>query len=137
LIVVETSVARQLLFFFGSFSLGHITLKDAPKAIKKELLLGMLIGLSSFPIVLAISFLISTIADKSMHFATIVGISVASSIIITLTLSSVLGALLVFIAYKAKIDPATMSASMITTLVDITGSFIYLSISVGILEKLL
>jgi Mg/Co/Ni transporter MgtE len=26
---------------------------------------------------------------------------------------------------------------MITTLVDITGSFIYLSISVGILEKLL
>jgi len=97
----------------------------------------MLIGLSSFPIVLAISFLISTIADKSMHFATIVGISVASSMIVTLTLSSVIGALLVFIAYKAKIDPASMSAAMITTLVDITGSFIYLSISVGILEKLL
>ncbi|MCC6009513.1 MAG: magnesium transporter [Desulfurococcales archaeon] len=129
------SQAASLLL--RSFSLGHITLKDVPKAIKKELLVGMLIGLSSFPIVLAISFLISTIADKSMHFATIVGISVASSMIVTLTLSSVIGALLVFIAYKAKIDPATMSAAMITTLVDITGSFIYFSISVGILEKLL
>jgi len=120
-----------------SFSLGHITVRDFPKTIKKELLVGLLIGLSSFPIVLAISFMISAITDKSIQFATIVGISVGTSMIVTLTLSSLIGALLVFLAYKVKIDPATMSAAMITTLVDITGSFIYLSIIIGILEKIL
>lgn len=118
-----------------AFSLGHVTLKDLPRVVQKESITGFLIGVSSFPIVLCVSFIIATIAGRTRWFALISGFSVASSMIVTLTLSSLIGALLVFMAYKFKVDPATMSAAMITTLVDIAGSFLYLSISVSILER--
>jgi len=120
-----------------AFSLGHVTLRDLPKVIRKELATGFLIGLSSFPFVLLIALAISLMTGKSFLFGAVAGLSVASSMVVTLTLSSLMGALLVFLAYKIKIDPATMSAAMITTIVDIMGSFIYLSISTGVLERAL
>lgn len=118
-----------------AFSLGHLTPRDVFRVIRKEFLTGFLIGVSSFPALLGVSFLISILAHKTTLFALITGLSVASSMIVTLTLSAIIGALLVFIAYKLRIDPATMSAAMITTIVDIVGSFIYLSISVSILNR--
>ena len=116
-----------------SFALGHLVLRDFYKVVRKELATGFLVGLSAFPLVFAMAVVLSLGIGYTMWEAAAAGLAIGLSIVATLTASAIIGASIVFAAYKAKIDPATMSAATITTIVDLAGTFLYLATSTTIL----
>src|SRR5699024_6422920 len=64
------------------------------------------------------------------------GIIVGVSILCTLSISAVIGAVIPLIINKLKIDPAIASGPFITTLNDIIGLMIYFSIATYLMEFL-
>ena len=96
--------------------------------IFKELLAGMMIGLAA-GVVLA---LVAGIFYQNVILALII----AFSLFITLSLSTVVGAVIPFLINKLKIDPAIASGPFITTINDAMGLMIYFSIATKLLHIL-
>jgi magnesium transporter len=58
----------------------------------------------------------------------IIGV-VAITMVLTVLMGSIVGLLLPFVFTKLKLDPATASAPLITSIADISGVLIYFSIA--------
>jgi magnesium transporter len=103
-----------------------VRLHDIWKVLLRELtgglLLGLLLGVVAFGMALA--------NGHPMEIALVVG----SAIVAICTWANVMGALVPLAARKFRLDPALVSAPMITTLVDATGLAIYLMIAKMILH---
>jgi magnesium transporter len=112
-----TSVVRAM-------ALGEVRIKDLPRILRRELMVGLLLGLIlgsiSFPIV-GLVF--------GWSFAGVV----ASTLLAICSWASFAGGLLPVLARQAGIDPAVVSAPLITTLVDATGLLIYFLIARALL----
>lgn len=63
-----------------------------------------------------------------------VGMVVACSMVLIVVFGSILGTLLPFVLSKLKLDPAAASAPLVTSLADIGGVLIYLSIATVLLK---
>jgi magnesium transporter len=103
-----------------AIAVGDIHFTDLAPAIAKEarvgLLLGLLFAVLGLPIVGAIwSFEIAA--------------TVSLSLIAVCTWATTVGALLPLVSSRAGIDPAVVSAPLVTTLVDATGLLIYFGIA--------
>lgn len=102
-----------------SLAMGDVKMKDWYKLISKELLVSLLLGLT----MAAGVSLVATFRAKEVVFV------VASTMVLTVLVGSVVGLLLPFVFTKLKLDPATASAPLITTIADISGVVIYFSIA--------
>ncbi|MBZ0301449.1 MAG: magnesium transporter [Anaerolineae bacterium] len=98
---------------------------DIFRVIRRELLSGLVLGIALSIVAVIRSFT----WDGDIEIALVVGIS----IIAICTWSNVIGSVIPLVANRVGIDPAIVSAPMISTLVDATGLFIYLSIAGSIL----
>lgn len=96
--------------------------------ILKELMAGMIIGLAA-GIVLA---LVAGIFYQNIVLALII----AFSLFVTLSLSTVVGAVIPFLINKLKIDPAIASGPFITTINDAMGLMIYFTVATKLLHIL-
>lgn len=108
-------------------ALGTISDKDLWKLVRREFGTGLLIGILSMTI---ICIIIPIFYDVSWLIGIIVGVSLLG----TLTVSSVVGAVVPFIINKLKFDPAIASGPFITTLNDIVGLIIYFSIATTLIN---
>ncbi len=108
-----------------ALALGTVEKKDWLYLFGKELLVASLIGITMG---LGISIM-GIVRGKSIIIAEVVVISMIINVII----GSLIGILLPFIFAKFKKDPATASTPLITTLADIIGTGIFLSIAFLIL----
>ena len=108
-------------------SLEEIEFKDMFKVIWKELRVAMLCGLTLFVVCLA----------KLMWFDK-VGISIAVVVCITLVctllIAKVVGAVLPMLAQKIGLDPAVMASPFITTIVDALSLVIYFNVAMNLLN---
>jgi magnesium transporter len=108
-------------------ALGEVRFSDLPRIIWREtrvgLLLGAMLGVVGFPIV-ALFFGVGFAAVVSLTLVTIC------------TTASFAGGMLPMLAKRVGIDPAVVSAPLITTLVDATGLIIYFLIAMAILPEL-
>lgn len=102
-------------------AINDIRFHDLFRVIRRELLSGLLLGVTLSVVAVARSY----VWDTDVRIALVVGIS----IIVICTWSNVIGSVIPMIANRFRIDPAVVSAPLITTLVDATGLFIYLSIA--------
>lgn len=100
---------------------------DIWRVIRREFISGLLLGLS----LSVIAGLRSYAWDGDAQLALVVGLS----IIAICTWANVIGSVIPLIAHRVGIDAAIVSAPMISTLVDATGLFIYLSIAAAILAS--
>jgi magnesium transporter len=98
-----------------------IRFRDIFRVIRRELFSGLLLGVALSVVATARSYL----WDGDVQISMVVGIS----IIVICTWANVIGSVIPMIAHRFKIDPAVVSAPMISTLVDATGLFIYLTIA--------
>ena len=96
--------------------------------IKRELGAGFLIGIASMISV----FILVIILYQNLVLALVIGLSM----VLTLSVSSVIGALVPMVATKFKIDPAIASGPFITTINDTIGLFIYFSMASFLLQHL-
>ncbi|MDV6014547.1 magnesium transporter [Haloechinothrix sp. LS1_15] len=118
------SGAQASTVVIRALSVDEVRFRDLPWLIRREIgvgaLLGLILGVLAFPLV-TIFF--------GAEFGLVIGLSLFA-IVIWATLA---GAALPLLAQRLGLDPAVLSAPIITTLVDATGLLIYLGIAVTIL----
>ncbi|WP_299397071.1 magnesium transporter [uncultured Gelidibacter sp.] len=100
-------------------ALGQIQVSDWYKLIGRELLISLLLG---------ITMAASVAAVASFRAPEVIAV-VCMAMVLNVMLGSLIGMLLPFIFTKLKIDPATASAPLVTSLADICGVLIYFSIA--------
>jgi magnesium transporter len=98
---------------------GEVELRDWFRLILKEFAVGLTLALS---MAVAVSMV-------SMYRAPEVAVVIAVSMVLTVLAGSLIGMLLPFLLTRVKLDPATASAPLITSIADIAGVLIYFSIA--------
>ncbi len=117
-----------------ALSIGEITLKDWFFIMKREVFSGLILG----GILGAIGFLRifawQMMSDiYGLHWL-LIGITVTISLLGVVLWGTLAGSMLPLILKKLKFDPATASAPLVATLVDVTGLVIYFSVAILILS---
>ncbi|MDR2008881.1 MAG: magnesium transporter [Bacteroidales bacterium] len=111
--------SQSATLIIRSLAVGDVQMKDWFKLLGKELFVSLLLGIT---MALGVSLIASFRAPD-------VVVVVALTMIFTVITGSMIGMLLPFIFTKLKIDPATASAPLITSISDIAGVLIYFSIA--------
>ncbi|HPC38097.1 MAG TPA: magnesium transporter [Exilispira sp.] len=108
-----------------SMALGELTSKDFFKAIAKELLVSLLLGVSMGVAVFILGVIRANVT---------IGLVVAISMTVIITVSSLIGLLLPFLFHRFGMDPAVASGPLITSLADIMGIILYMNIASFLLK---
>lgn len=107
-------------------ALRNIQLRDLPRVLVREFSSGILLGLILGIIGVAYALLWGQV---NLRFAFVVGLTV----LVVCTWANTVGALIPLLAKRVNIDPAIVSAPLITTLVDASGLLIYMLIAKALL----
>jgi magnesium transporter len=113
--------AQTVSTIVRSLATGEVQLRDLRRVIGRELfgglLLGLLLGVAAFGVALLLG--------NGFDLALVVAISIVA----ICAWANTIGAVVPMLAQRFKLDPALVSAPLITTLVDATGLAIYLSVA--------
>ncbi|HLS31807.1 MAG TPA: magnesium transporter, partial [Flavobacteriaceae bacterium] len=109
--------SQSATLMIRSLAIGDVQMKDWYKLIGREFLVSFLLG---------ITMAIGVAAVASFRAPEVIPV-VAATMVATVMLGSTVGLLLPFIFTKLKLDPATASAPLITSISDIGGVIIYFS----------
>src|SRR5262252_2596261 len=109
-----------------SIAIGEIRLKDAWRVLTREMSAGVIIGI----LIGGVAFGRALLWGTTMPLA----LTVAITVLAICTWSTTVGALIPLVAERFGVDPAVLSAPLITTLVDATGLIIYFAIAKLILH---
>jgi magnesium transporter len=120
--------AQTVMTVIRSLSLGEIGVRHAWRVVLREALTGLLVGI-----------LISLVAFAQAFWITHdipLALTIAATICVICLWSTTVGAIIPIFAHSIGVDPALLSAPLISTLVDATGLVIYLSIAKLILDQI-
>jgi magnesium transporter len=117
--------AQTVSTLIRGLALGEVKIQDIWMVILRELTSGLLIGV----LLGVIAFGRALLWGSTTQLAITVGLTILA----ICTWANTIGALIPLLAHKLKIDPAVVSAPLITTLVDATGLAIYMLIAKAIL----
>jgi magnesium transporter len=120
--------AQTVSTIIRGIALREIQGRDLGRVLLRELLSGFLLGL----LLGGIAFMRAMLWGSGVNLSLVV----ALTILAICTWANAIGSLIPMLAQKFKIDPALVSAPLITTLVDATGLVIYLSIAHALLQEL-
>jgi magnesium transporter len=113
--------AQTVSTLIRGLALGEIRLRDTWRVIVRELGSGLLLGL----LLGGVAFGRALLWGSTLPLAAVVGLTIVA----ICTWANTIGSLIPLVAQKIGIDPALVSAPLITTLVDATGLAIYLLIA--------
>lgn len=112
--------AQSATLVIRAMALGEVRIKDWFRMIGKETIISALLG---FTMALAVSIVGMYRGGFEIAFI------VAITMIFVVMIGSIIGLSLPFIFSKLKMDPATASGPLITSICDIVGVFIYFGIA--------
>jgi magnesium transporter len=107
-------------------AVGEIRLADLGRALGREAIVGLVLGL----VLGAAGFARALLLDTDTKIALILSLTLP----LVVLWANVVATLVPLIAERVKIDPAVVSTPMITTIVDASGMLIYLSLAAVILR---
>lgn len=109
--------------------------KEYLKVMRKEVSVALLVGGAMAILNMARSIIYYEIKEGGHMSSQELWLSVAASIAVVLAilLAKIVGCSLPMVAVKFKIDPAVMSAPILTTLVDALSTLMFMMVSIGIL----
>jgi len=107
-----------------AFATGEINPRDWWRLVLKDMVVSILLGLTTGAAVSLLGF---------YRGGFLLGISVSLSMFAVVVSGSLLGTVLPFILRTLKLDPATASSPLITSIADILGVIIYLSIAAQVM----
>lgn len=113
--------AQTVSTLIRGLALGEVKFEDVWRVILRELGSGVLLGL----LLGVVAYGRALLWGSTPQLALTVGLS----ILVICTWANTIGSLIPLLAHRLKIDPAVVSAPLITTLVDATGLAIYLMIA--------
>lgn len=108
-----------------AISTGDLGLTNWAKSFSREILVGLLLGITLAVLLYFQGLFISNSAQ--------IGFVLALSMLATIIWANVLGSLLPIVITKVNLDPAVVSSPFLTTIVDATGLIIYFLIARAIL----
>jgi magnesium transporter len=111
--------AQSATLMIRSLAIGDVEMSDWLKLVGKEFIVSLFLGLT---MAVGVSLIASFRAPDII-------VVVAITMTLTVIVGSLIGLLLPFIFIKLKLDPATASAPLITSVADISGVVIYFSIA--------
>ncbi len=111
--------SQSATLMIRAMAMGDVHLKDWMRLLVKEFLVSLLLGLT---MAVGVSFVAGWRSPDIMPV-------VAFSMVVSVMVGSMLGMLLPFIFTRLKLDPATASAPLITSVADISGVLIYFSMA--------
>ncbi len=121
-----------------AMALGEVTLADWWRIARRELPLGLALGL-----VLGVLGVLRIIVwqqlglwDYGANYM-LVALTVGTTLVGVVAFGSLAGSMLPFVLSRAGLDPASASAPLVATLVDVTGLTIYFSIALFLLSGIL
>jgi len=114
--------AQSSTLVIRGIALGEIERRDLPKVIWKELRVGLIAGAA----LAAVNFLLRFIIFGD---PIVLIITVNATLILTVVIAKLLGCMLPVVADFFKMDPAVMSAPLITTIADALALLLYFGIA--------
>jgi magnesium transporter len=120
--------AQTVMTVIRSLSLGEIGVKHAWRVVLREAMTGLLVGL----IIGIIAFIQAFWVTHDVKLA----LTIAVTVLVICVWSTTVGSIVPIVAHRFGVDPAVLSAPLITTLVDATGLLIYLTIAKLILDQI-
>jgi magnesium transporter len=119
-----------------AIGIGEIRLRDWWRVLSRELVMGVALGA-----LLGLMGLLRVVAwppqDKGAETAdhyVLIGSTVGISLLGVVLWGTVSGSMLPFLLKRCKLDPATASAPLVATLVDVTGLVLYFSVALALLS---
>ncbi|WP_199136668.1 magnesium transporter [Pedobacter sp. ASV12] len=118
-----------------AMALGEVTLTEWWKVMRREIISGLLLGvtLGTIGLVRIVLWQSLHIYDYGTHWF-LLSVTIFFTLIGIVLWGSLIGSMMPIIMKKLKLDPATSSAPFVATMVDVTGIVIYFSIAVLILR---
>jgi magnesium transporter len=110
-------------------ALGEIQRGDTPRVLLREVLTGLLLGMLLGALGFAFVWLL---LGHSKTFGAVIGLAIVGICV----WANGVGALVPLLANRFGIDPAVVSAPLISTLVDATGLVIFYTVAIVLLIKL-
>ena len=112
-------------------ALGELSPGDGRKALLKELLLGLLIGTIIGVIVGVGGYLVGPqfLDEKNLGLAPVLGLVVGAAMVLNLVCAALFGVLIPFALKFLRLDPALASSILITTVTDVAGFLILLTLA--------
>ncbi|HEX5703394.1 MAG TPA: magnesium transporter [Pyrinomonadaceae bacterium] len=120
--------AQTVMTVIRSLALGEIGMRHAWRVVLREASTGMIVGLLVAPIAFGQALL--------WNVPIALALTVAVTMLAICLWSTTVGSLVPIVAERFGVDPAVLSAPLITTLVDATGLVIYFSIARIILPQI-
>ena len=120
--------AQTVMTVIRSLALGEIGMRHAWRVVLREASTGMIVGLLVAPIAFGQALL--------WNVPVALALTVAVTMLAICLWSTTVGSLVPIVAERFGVDPAVLSAPLITTLVDATGLVIYFSIAKIILQQI-
>ncbi len=117
--------AQTVMTVIRSLALGEVGVRHAWRVVMREAMTGMLVGLMVAPIAFGQALLWKAPLELAL--------TVSVTMFAICVWSTTVGSLIPILAQRFGVDPAVLSAPLITTLVDATGLIIYFSIAKAIL----
>lgn len=116
-----------------AMALGEITLIDWWHIMRREILSGLMLGLILGSIGFTQVAILSNFNTSLQTHWFLIGVTVAFTLVGIVLWGTLTGSMLPFILKKLGADPATSSAPLVATLVDVTGLIIYFSVALLVL----
>jgi magnesium transporter len=118
--------SQSATLMIRSLAVGDVQLRDWMRLFTREIGVALMIGLSMG---IAVSFIGVFRADGE------VAVVVAMSMVCIVLVGSLIGMSLPFLLARFKLDPATASAPLVTSLADVSGVLIYFGIATWYLSE--
>lgn len=117
-----------------AMAIGDVKLSDWWFIMRREIIAGFSLGATLGSIgFLQVIILSNFIAQLKIHLL-LIGLTVTFSLILIVMWGTLSGSMLPIILKKLGADPATSSAPLVATMVDVTGLIIYFSVAILILS---
>lgn len=104
-----------------SIALGEVRIRDHWRAVRKELIIGVVNGLALGALFAAIAWL--------LEGNVVIGLVAGAALAVNVLVAGVVGGTIPFLIKRLGRDPAMMTGPILTTITDITGVTIYLGLS--------
>jgi magnesium transporter len=112
-----------------AMALGQLRLRDWWRVVRRELTAGIVLG----TMLATIGFVRIELWQTAFHLYgehhLAIALTVASSLLGVVTFGTLAGAMLPLVLHRLRLDPASASAPLVATLVDVTGIAIYFTVA--------
>jgi magnesium transporter len=115
------SGAQSSTLMIRGLAVGNVKSRDWARVLSREMLQGLVLGVLLAAVGMARAFL----EGDSPRFALLIGVTIVCIVV----MGCVAGAMTPLALHRAKFDPATSSTPFISTVVDVLGIVIYLTLA--------